>query len=448
MPKDLFTNDATAIVTSGGTDAPAAGTVETLVVSSATLLPAASSSAGTQFRIVDLNDGQQPHEVMIVTNVSGTSLTVTRGAEGTTPVAHAANWTATHTLTAGAIAPQLFGAGTSPSVVQAFATDTGQGSGGYGTSATLTATLPSEPTAGNTLLVFVTYQVSTTLTPPAGFALLPSTNGSSNPIADGSSGALAVYSKVSNGAEQSTTWTVSAADRWAIVVFEVAAVGSILAQFNAQASQTPTSSALTPTLVGGLVFAGLETSGTTATTAPAPTGVGTIYKSDSTNVNQALSISAWGPAFSTLTTLDAAWSLSASDSCAMGLVVVEPASVNYTSVGTAAGTLAAGNDSRFTTEAASVETANYTLALTDLATTVEMNSSSAVTVTVPPNSSVAFPVGAIVDVLQYGAGQVTIAGGTGVTVRTPSSLTTRAQYSTLTLRQRAVNEWVLGGDMT
>ncbi|MFK2904583.1 hypothetical protein ISP17_11455 [Dyella ginsengisoli] len=95
----------------------------------------------------------------------------------------------------------------------------------------------------------------------------------------------------------------------------------------------------------------------------------------------------------------------------------------------------------------------YTLALTDAPSPVyqgivTMNNAAANTLTVPPNSSVAFPVGTQIQVAQLGAGQTAIAAGVGVTVNNPSSLTARAQYSTLVLTQVAANAWVLGGDMT
>ena len=58
----------------------------------------------------------------------------------------------------------------------------------------------------------------------------------------------------------------------------------------------------------------------------------------------------------------------------------------------------------------------YTLALTDGNNTmVELSNASAITLTVPLNSSVAFPVGSQVNLLQTGAGQVTVAGASGVT---------------------------------
>jgi hypothetical protein len=90
----------------------------------------------------------------------------------------------------------------------------------------------------------------------------------------------------------------------------------------------------------------------------------------------------------------------------------------------------------------------YTLVLGDRAKTIECTSASPVTVTVPPNSSVAFPTGTVVAVLRYGTGGVTVAQGAGVTIRTPSTLVLRAQYSTVMLRKRATDEWILAGDTT
>lgn len=79
---------------------------------------------------------------------------------------------------------------------------------------------------------------------------------------------------------------------------------------------------------------------------------------------------------------------------------------------------------------------------------VTMNSASANLFTVPANASVPFPVGTQLVVTQLGAGQTTIAGASGVTVSTPSSLTARAQFSSLSLLQVSFNAWILGGDMT
>lgn len=90
----------------------------------------------------------------------------------------------------------------------------------------------------------------------------------------------------------------------------------------------------------------------------------------------------------------------------------------------------------------------YTFVLTDATRLTEANSASAQTYTVPPNSSVAFPIGTILEVYRHGSGTLTIAAGAGVTIRTPSSLTARAQYSTIVLRKRATDEWVASGDLS
>ena len=91
----------------------------------------------------------------------------------------------------------------------------------------------------------------------------------------------------------------------------------------------------------------------------------------------------------------------------------------------------------------------YTLALTDDGKVVEMNNASANTLTVPPNSSVAFPVGAQILVLQTGAGQTTLAAGAGVTINSKDgNLKLSAQWCAATLIKRATDVWVVVGDLT
>lgn len=94
------------------------------------------------------------------------------------------------------------------------------------------------------------------------------------------------------------------------------------------------------------------------------------------------------------------------------------------------------------------KTANYVLVLADAGAAIEMNLAGANTLTVPPNSSVAFDIGTVIEVMQYGAGQTTLTPGSGVTIRTSSSLTTRAQYSVTSLRKTATDEWIAAGDLT
>lgn len=91
MARDLFTNQASTTVAASKT-APAAGTSESWTVASSSAFPSASNSASpaTQFYVADPN---APTELILVTNVSGTTWTVTRGADGTTPVTHSSGFT-------------------------------------------------------------------------------------------------------------------------------------------------------------------------------------------------------------------------------------------------------------------------------------------------------------------------------------------------------------------
>jgi len=88
------------------------------------------------------------------------------------------------------------------------------------------------------------------------------------------------------------------------------------------------------------------------------------------------------------------------------------------------------------------QTAAYTLALGDAGKIVQMNASSAVNVTVPLNSAVAFPIGTIVGVYNRSSDDVTIVGASGVDVRNDGSV---PQFGEVSLRKRAANEWVMVG---
>ena len=90
----------------------------------------------------------------------------------------------------------------------------------------------------------------------------------------------------------------------------------------------------------------------------------------------------------------------------------------------------------------------YTSVLADNGKLVEMNNASANTLTVPLNSSVAYPVGAQIYILQTGAGQTTIAATVGVTINATPGLKLRTTWSSATLIKRATNTWVLVGDLS
>jgi len=106
---ELFSNQPFTTVTSGGTDAPASGTQESWTVASSSEFPAASSAnvPPTQFHVADIAVSAST-EIIAVTNVSGTTWTVTRGAESTAPVTHQAGFTVSQVVTAGGLTPLSF----------------------------------------------------------------------------------------------------------------------------------------------------------------------------------------------------------------------------------------------------------------------------------------------------------------------------------------------------
>jgi hypothetical protein len=94
------------------------------------------------------------------------------------------------------------------------------------------------------------------------------------------------------------------------------------------------------------------------------------------------------------------------------------------------------------------QAANYTLVLTDAGKIVEMNVATANILTVPTNASVAFPVGTEIIIMQYGAGQTTIAGA-GVTFRSKNDgRIIGARYTGVVCLKIATDEWYVVGNVS
>jgi hypothetical protein len=92
------------------------------------------------------------------------------------------------------------------------------------------------------------------------------------------------------------------------------------------------------------------------------------------------------------------------------------------------------------------QTDSYTLALGDAGGRVHMNKATANDLTVPPNSSVAFPVGTEIEIKQIGAGQTTIVAGSGVTLRNAdTALKIEKQWCSASLIKLATDEWCVDG---
>ena len=89
------------------------------------------------------------------------------------------------------------------------------------------------------------------------------------------------------------------------------------------------------------------------------------------------------------------------------------------------------------------QSSSYTLAIIDSDKIIEMSGGG--TLTIADSSS--FPVGFTVDILQTGSSQVTIAGS-GFTPNSTPGLKLRTQWSSATLIKRALNSWVVLGDLS
>ena len=100
-----------------------------------------------------------------------------------------------------------------------------------------------------------------------------------------------------------------------------------------------------------------------------------------------------------------------------------------------------------TAQAISTKSANYTLDTADAGYLLKCTSGSSTQILIPTNAAEAFSIGQRVDVLQYGAGQVTVAPDTGVTLRATPTAKLRAQYSTASVVKIGTDEWLLVGDL-
>ena len=91
----------------------------------------------------------------------------------------------------------------------------------------------------------------------------------------------------------------------------------------------------------------------------------------------------------------------------------------------------------------------YNLVLTDAHKTVIITNGSAIDLKIPTNSGIAFPIGTRIEIIQGGAGQITIVPSGGVTVNSSGGKTKlAAQYAVATILKVATDTWYLFGDIT
>jgi len=90
----------------------------------------------------------------------------------------------------------------------------------------------------------------------------------------------------------------------------------------------------------------------------------------------------------------------------------------------------------------------YTLVASDAGKLVTLSNAAAITLTIPANSSVPFPVGTIVNLLALGAGTVSVAITTDTLVSKGSATDITGQYSAATLVKTGSTTWCLFGDIS
>lgn len=95
-----------------------------------------------------------------------------------------------------------------------------------------------------------------------------------------------------------------------------------------------------------------------------------------------------------------------------------------------------------------VQPANYTITLGDAQEVIRLTQSTAQTLSVPTNATVAFPIGTNITIVQDNTGTVTITPISGVTVNSSNGLKTRARFSAVTLIKTGTNVWLATGDLT
>lgn len=94
------------------------------------------------------------------------------------------------------------------------------------------------------------------------------------------------------------------------------------------------------------------------------------------------------------------------------------------------------------------QTGDRTLVLTDYGKSVDMDNTADASVKVPANSVVAYPVGAVIEILRMNTGEVSVipVPSSGVVIHSVSGFTRiTSRWQTASLRQLAIDDWVLIG---
>lgn len=93
--------------------------------------------------------------------------------------------------------------------------------------------------------------------------------------------------------------------------------------------------------------------------------------------------------------------------------------------------------------------ASATLVLAESSSLLYCNNSANITITIPTEANVGFPIGSQIDVIRSNS-NITIAGDTGIVVNSSAGTTPkiRVQWGACTLIKIAANSWTVIGDIT
>jgi hypothetical protein len=90
----------------------------------------------------------------------------------------------------------------------------------------------------------------------------------------------------------------------------------------------------------------------------------------------------------------------------------------------------------------------YTTVLADDGKLITCDNAASIALTIPPNGTIAYGIGTQINIMQLGAGVVTITAGAGVTLRSAGSkLKTNGQYAVATCCKIATDTWVVIGNL-
>jgi hypothetical protein len=108
-----------------------------------------------------------------------------------------------------------------------------------------------------------------------------------------------------------------------------------------------------------------------------------------------------------------------------------------------------GSDGGFSDpQAINAQIATYPLVLSDAGKLVTMDSGSACSLEIPANADVAFPIGTHIDIIQVGAGAVTVTPLSGVTLNSRNGTELGGQHAGANIVKTGTNTWYLFGDLT